>query len=263
MRKFTGQKILPDQDFLDPLSVEINVELPPSFDSDGVRKIQSFQPKARSVSYSPQTIGVQQPSLKDYTPETVSETQLSVRKKRLFDGLSEKIKNYRRSVSSPLYMQPNESNHSASSLVSNLIDTYREMDDAASQPTVSDSDHSLFSFESQSSATLFKSDNSRFSSPKQAYSKPLPAPPLKFENQYDIRDYNPTPIKYTYPEALKKPSAGPKKTLMNPPDTSVFTRTPTYVRKQRSVSDQAVHDAGLEPFILTGYQSSKTLKVIN
>ncbi|KAG7890761.1 hypothetical protein KL936_002045 [Ogataea polymorpha] len=255
MAKHKGHKILLDQDYFDPLSVQVDVGLPPP--PSPSHKIEQLKIKTRSfshISYSQfsaqaSTLTGSDQVSSQYASHCFSNRNTMTERQR---GSSPK-----RAVSSPLHLQNNGSD---SSLVTSFINSYKDMGDSDSHPANSDSEHSLFSIQTHSS---------RESWPKpdiiNTYSKPLPSIPIETFNQADVRDYNlSTPCRQTYSQSPPKPKPQPKKHHMAPPDTTIFTRKPTYVRKQhRSPSDQAVRDAGVEPFMLTGYQPTKTLKIVN
>ncbi|ODV86080.1 hypothetical protein CANARDRAFT_28118 [[Candida] arabinofermentans NRRL YB-2248] len=173
------------------------------------------------------------------------------------------------------------------------------------QSTSDDSSISLFSYvNSNSSANGLASSSSLddLSAPIPLatfpVSKPLPDLPIESINQFEIRNYDlqhekveiidkstppKLPIHHHMKVELQKKKSQMKKNLEVeiPKDTSVFTRTPTRIRKvygkmpvmesrenkieekQRSTSLQYLQKAGIEPFMLGGYQETNKLKVIN
>ncbi|ESW99545.1 hypothetical protein KL918_001522 [Ogataea parapolymorpha] len=255
MRKHTGHKILLDQDYFDPLSVQVDVGLPPP--PSPSHKIEQFKLKTRSfshTSHSPFSAQVSISPGSDHVSSQFAQHSFSNRHTMTEKKLGSSPK---RAASSPLQL---ENNGSDSSLVTSFINSYKDMGDSDSYPANSDSEHSLFSLQTHSSKeSLPKADFIN------TYSKPLPSIPIETFNQADVRDYNlSSPRRQTHSQSPPKPKPQPKKHHMAPPDTTIFTRKPTYIRKQhRSPSDQAVRDAGIEPFMLGGYQPTKTLKIVN
>ncbi|KAG7861780.1 hypothetical protein KL939_000801 [Ogataea angusta] len=249
MRKHMGHKILLDQDFFDPLSVQVDVGLPPP--PSPSHRIEKFKLKARSFSHTSNSPPFDEASTSPgfYNAFSQFEQEHSFYNRHPMTEKKERS-SQKRAVSSPLQL---ENNGSETSLVTSFINSYKEMGD-------SDSEHSLFSIQTHSS---------KESLPKtgiiSTYSKPLPSIPIETFNQADVRDYTlSSPRPQSHYQSPPKPKPQPKKHHMSPPDTTIFTRKPTYLRKQhRSPSDQAVCDAGIEPFMLCGYQPTKTLKIVN
>ncbi|KAG7775131.1 hypothetical protein KL930_001839 [Ogataea haglerorum] len=256
MRKHTGHKILLDQDYFDPLSVQVDVGLPPP--PSPSHKIEKFKLKTRSFSHTPHSPRLEQamtlPGFHRASLEFAQEHSFSNR-----HAVTEKKERSspKRAVSSPLHL---ENNGSDTSLVTSFINSYKDMGESDHYPANSDSEHSLFSLRTHSSKeSLPKADS------PDTYYKPLPSIPIETFNQADVRDYSlSSPRPQSHPQCPPKPEPQPNKHHMSPPDTTIFTRKPTYLRKQqRSASDQAVCDSGIEPFMLGGYEPTKTLKIVN
>ena len=237
----------------------------------------------------------------------------------------------------------NFSNNSASSFISEIINTYSQMDAQSireftmeecfrspkislpesivkRQSTLSGSGSSkiteqdeLFSKApssafSRSSEELVETEGHNFNEYQplvtKNYNKELPLTPSRRIDQFQIRDYSsnknsvitdtsvpprvpkheilmksqyPTPPETPYFDCRESfsdtPPSPKKKSIEIPTDTDVFTRKskaykglidrPLSKEKARISSSQYLQNVGISPFMLTGYQESSTLKVMN